>query len=145
MDLFSDLLPKQAATTFVALAVTLQNILLAIFPIFFGKFNKNRDFAGYQKSLYFLCGMATVCTLLSSTACFWDFKTNKILHLPENSKEVKELKIRKMEDFEFRKRETGTYRSMQNTTLNSRVKSGMDTTFSTQQQKTVEFDKIKVV
>lgn len=98
-------LPKQAATTFVALAATFQNLLLSTLPLVFGTFNYKRDYSAYQNSLYFLSGMAVVCTILSSIICFTDLKTDKMLHLPENDKRVVEMKLKKIEEFRRKKEE----------------------------------------
>lgn len=93
-------LPRRASTNFVAFGFTLQNVLMAVLPLVFGKINYMRDYAAYQNSLYLLIGMATICIFLSGGIFFSDVRSDKLLHLPENNKIVQDMKRKRAEEFD---------------------------------------------
>ena len=85
--------PTRAATMAFGMACTIQNVLIAVLPLYFGAINKDRSVASYNLSMYSLIIMCAVTGLLSIWVSVHDIRSGgKLLHLPENSDKVAELR-----------------------------------------------------
>ena len=91
--------PKQAVSFAYAASTTVQNIGLTCFPLFFGWLNTERTPYAYKRSLLGLAILGVISILVSILIIIDDVRTGGVLNLPENSKEVKELRSRATENF----------------------------------------------
>lgn len=96
---FSLILPQQAVTVMFGIAISLQNLFLAVLPPVFSYFNKARTPEAYQKCFYLLMGISSTCSLLSLGITISDIRGSKAMHLPENDQLVKRNRERLSTNF----------------------------------------------
>ena len=76
----------------LGMATTIQNLLIFSLPLYFGYINKPRSVASYNLSMISMGALIGFSALLSFIAMIYDFKNGNLLHLPENSKKVADLR-----------------------------------------------------
>ena len=114
--------PSRGAAFAFGMATTVQNVLIASLPLYFGAVNLDRSVRSYNLSLYSLAGMCVFTGVLSLFVTHYDIKKGgKLLHLPENSKKVSKLRDQIEENYYKYKLEqkdaamTADYKTMANT------------------------------
>jgi Na+/melibiose symporter-like transporter len=85
---FMLVVPQQGIAVALGIATTIQNILMTVLPVIFGKINTLRTEESYNKSLLLLI-LLGICGFLSSLALVHEDKASgNILSLPENNLKV---------------------------------------------------------
>ena len=92
---------KDSVSIGLSIATIIQQFLLGTTPLIIGELSKDRTPQAYQNCLYFNFVMALIGLSFSVLTFILDFKTGKILFLPENSAKVSEM--RKKLNAEYRK------------------------------------------
>lgn len=87
--------PKQATGIALALATTLQNILMTTMPVLFGYINRDQEVESYQKSILIFITLASAALILSVFTTIYDICHDGILYKSENKKEVLDLRERR--------------------------------------------------
>lgn len=87
--------PKEGTSIALAIATTLQNILMTLLPILFGHLNKSQKVEAYNHSLQVFILLTAVSTVLSIFTTIFDLRRGKVLYLSENDKDVLEGRRRK--------------------------------------------------
>lgn len=96
-------LPSQAFNVFLGMTVSGMNGLGAGLSVVFGVVNEKRTAKDYDISLFVLVGIGVICLILSIWIMMIDFRTGKIIHMPENDPRVKYLREKKSKNFELSK------------------------------------------
>ena len=90
------LVPKEATGLAIAVALTLENILMTSLPVLFGKINTARTPEAFNYSLVLLIGLSVFSFVLSLEIFVFDYYFgDKILHLSENEESVLEARALK--------------------------------------------------
>ena len=80
--------PKQAVNLFVGVGIGMLSTGLTFLPLLAGFVVRDRDVAAYQNSILLQAGMALVVLVLGVEAARLDFRTGRLLDLPENDERV---------------------------------------------------------
>ena len=85
--------PSRGAALAFGMATSVQNVLIATLPLYFGAINKDRSVRSYNLSLYSLIVMCIISGVLSLWVTIYDLKRGSgLINLPENSKKVEVLR-----------------------------------------------------
>lgn len=91
--------PSKATSVALGFGLNAQNLFLTLMPLVFGKINENRDVKAYNNSLKLLVLIMIASILLNLVVIVVDFRSGKLLHLPENDERVAIIR-QEMEDDE---------------------------------------------
>lgn len=94
--------PKAGVGMAFSILTLVENIGMAVFPLYFGQLAEERTVQAYDDCLLSLVCIAFIALILSAILLISDIKTTGLLRLPENSKGVK--KIRRKIDSEYLER-----------------------------------------
>lgn len=89
--------PSKATAVALGFGLYTQGVFLTFMPMVFGRLNENRDVKAYNNSIWLLVLMMAVGVLLCFVVIIVDFRTGKLLDLPENDERVAKIRQR-MED-----------------------------------------------
>ena len=105
------LVPKEATGLAIAVALTLENILMTSLPVLFGKINTARTPEAFNYSIVLLIGLSVFSFVLSIEIFVFDYYFgHKILYLSENDDSVLEaraMKSREWRNYSLRERMDG--------------------------------------
>ena len=82
------LVPTEGTSVGLGIATGIENMFMVVLPFLFGEVNKNRSVEAYNNSLMILQAMLVVALIFGLFVAYFDFKGEKILHLPENHHRV---------------------------------------------------------
>lgn len=91
--------PSKATSVALGFGLNIQNLFLTAMPLIFGQINLKRDVKAYNNSLRLLCLIMILSIFLNIVVIYVDFKTGKLIHLPENDERVALIR-QEMEDDE---------------------------------------------
>lgn len=89
--------PSKATSVALGFGLNFQNLFLTVMPLVFGEINEKRDIRAYNNSIGLLAVMMMLSVLLCLVVIVVDFKTGRLLDLPENDIKVAVIR-QEMED-----------------------------------------------
>jgi MFS family permease len=92
-------LPKEAVSHVMGLSVAMVNILFTVFPVGIGYLVRDRTRTAYLKLANLVTGVSGAALFFSFVLMVVDCRTGKLLHLPENSEEAVEKRLKMSKDF----------------------------------------------
>jgi len=92
-------LPKPAVPFMMGMIIVIQNFGFSFLPLVFGVINKKRNYQSYQNSLCVLTGMCVLSFVIFFIIYLKDIRGDRLLDMPENNKEVQEIRARSTSEF----------------------------------------------
>lgn len=87
--------PTEATGIALAMATSIQNILLTVLPLMFGYLNRNDNVKAYQNSLILLLVLGSISLVASFVLTIYDICNGGTLHKSENNVTVLEIREKK--------------------------------------------------